>query len=442
MKYCSNCGQPLREGVKVCTNCGAPVKATKDQKSNHDNQKNKTQHVHSNHTQKSNKKMWMIIGIIALLFIALIIAFSILKSQFSPEKQASNIAHAIKKDDEKALSKEVTSGDENLNKEEARAYLDYIKEEDDLNNVANHVEQTAKDVKDKHYKNLSVDANGNNVLNISKDGKKFVFFDNYNFNIPQRSISMYPNESGTITYDLNGNKKHISVDEGDSKSLGTFPIGNYNLKATKEIDDQKFNGALVIDMSQNGATATESFKQIRFNVYTEGDYMLDNVKVYANNKEIGEASSSETYGPYDPNEKVIVYAEGTYEGKTFKSDSVNVTSSSDDDEDVTDVTVRFDDDAIDNYVDQKLESDSADDNSDDSEEVTRANVIDKVESYEGHTLDTDTYTYKEPEITDDGKWGFSFTDKDGDLAGSYTVDRDDGYVTEYDEHGDEVGSGY
>lgn len=144
MKYCSNCGQPLREGVKVCTNCGAPVKATKDQKSNHDNQKNKTQHVHSNHTQKSNKKMWMIIGIIALLFIALIIAFSILKSQFSPEKQASNIAHAIKKDDEKALSKEVTSGDENLNKEEARAYLDYIKEEDDLNNVANHVEQTAK----------------------------------------------------------------------------------------------------------------------------------------------------------------------------------------------------------------------------------------------------------------------------------------------------------
>ena len=35
---------------------------------------------------------------------------------------------------------------------------------------------------------------------------KVCIFDNYNFNIPQRSISMYPNESGTITYDLNGNK--------------------------------------------------------------------------------------------------------------------------------------------------------------------------------------------------------------------------------------------
>lgn len=25
MKYCSNCGNPLRPDVKICTNCGAPV---------------------------------------------------------------------------------------------------------------------------------------------------------------------------------------------------------------------------------------------------------------------------------------------------------------------------------------------------------------------------------------------------------------------------------
>lgn len=83
-----------------------------------------------------------------------------------------------------------------------------------------------------------------------------------------------------------------------------------------------------------------------------------------------------------------------------------------------------------------------DSNSEDSsEKVTRENVIDKVESYEGSTLDTDTYTYKEPEKTDDGKWGFSFEDKEGNLAGSYIID-DDGEVTEYNEDGDKVGSGY
>ena len=126
-------------------------------------------------------------------------------------------------------------------------------------------------------------------------------------------------------------------------------------------------------MSNEDSTAYESFKQKCFNVYVDGGYMLDNVKIYANGKEIGDESSSETYGPYDPDEEVVVHAEG---------------------------------------------------------------------SYEGHTLDTDKYTYKEPEKTDDCKWGFSFTDKNGNLAGSYTVDTDDGYVTEYDEIGDEVGSGY
>lgn len=83
-------------------------------------------------------------------------------------------------------------------------------------------------------------------------------------------------------------------------------------------------------------------------------------------------------------------------------------------------------------------SDSEDDDSSDSDNVTvtRSNVIDLVEDYEGHKLDTSTYTYKEPEKDSDGNWGFSFTDKEGKLAGSYIVDKD-GEVTKYDEHGDE-----
>lgn len=66
--------------------------------------------------------------------------------------------------------------------------------------------------------------------------------------------------------------------------------------------------------------------------------------------------------------------------------------------------------------------------------VTRENVIDLVEDYEGHLLDTDTYTYKEPAQLSDGSWGFSFLDKAGNLAGSYIVSKD-GVVTKYDEKG-------
>lgn len=455
MKYCSNCGQPLREGIKVCTNCGEPVRGAKQHSSQtHQDESQKahsTQHSSQQRHQKgpqqhnNNKKTWIIIAIIAVVLVALIVLFSVLKSQFSPEKQASTIAQSIKKDDAKSLSNKLTTEDGNqLSEEESRAYLDYIKSEDNLDNVGNKVEQKAKDLKRYHYNDVPVDANGNNVLNIKKDGKKYLFFDNYQFNVPQHSVSIYPSDSGKITYELNGEKHNTEVEQDRSKTLGTFPIGNYNLKATKEMDGKKFKGALMIDMGKDASTAYESFKQKRFTVNIDGGSMLDNVKVYANDKEIGDESSYDTYGPYDPDEKVTVYAQGTYEGKSFRSNSVNVTNPTDEDNDVTTVDLSFDEDEIDNYIDEKDKaSEEEDDDSDSSsEEVTRDNVIDKVESYEGHKLDIDTYTYKEPEITDDGKWGFSFTDKDGELAGSYTVDRDDGYVTEYDEHGDKVGSGY
>ena len=58
---------------------------------------------------------------------------------------------------------------------------------------------------------------------------------------------------------------------------------------------------------------------------------------------------------------------------------------------------------------RSLNTDS--DESSSTEKVTRANVIDKVEDYEGHQLDTETYTYKEPEQDENGDWGFSILDK-------------------------------
>lgn len=85
----------------------------------------------------------------------------------------------------------------------------------------------------------------------------------------------------------------------------------------------------------------------------------------------------------------------------------------------------------------KPKDDSSDDSSDHSTKVTRSNVIDKVEEYEGHALNTDKYIFKEPEKTDSGNWGFSYTDKAGKLRGSYIID-EDGNVTKFNEDGEEI----
>ncbi|MBU0437799.1 Ltp family lipoprotein [Staphylococcus succinus] len=88
--------------------------------------------------------------------------------------------------------------------------------------------------------------------------------------------------------------------------------------------------------------------------------------------------------------------------------------------------------AIDNIENNQSNQDT--NHEDDTDTVTRENVIDFIETYEGETLDTVTYTYKEPEQRDDGSWGFAFYTKDDDLAGSYIVD-EDGNVTKYDKNG-------
>lgn len=75
-------------------------------------------------------------------------------------------------------------------------------------------------------------------------------------------------------------------------------------------------------------------------------------------------------------------------------------------------------------------------NTEDNEKdtVTRHNVIDIVEDFEGKPLDTNKYTYKEPEMRSNGEWGFSFEDKQGNLAGSYIIDAN-GTVKKFDKNG-------
>lgn len=53
MKYCSHCGQPLREGVKVCTNCGTSVR---NDGTNYKYSEQRYSH-HQPRSNKSNKNL-------------------------------------------------------------------------------------------------------------------------------------------------------------------------------------------------------------------------------------------------------------------------------------------------------------------------------------------------------------------------------------------------
>jgi len=432
MKYCNNCGAELKPGQRVCTQCGTPVQ----QRS-----------THPTPPKKSKLPIYIIIVAVIVIIIALFTAYKIIDTQLSPTKQAEAISKDLKDQDTDSLANHLTSNGDPISKDEAKAIYKYIDETDSVDRVADELQNSAKNVKNHKLNDHTVTVGDTSLINITQDDKKWGIFKNYIFNVSTEPVSITSNENSTLSYKLNGETKQVKLKQDKTKTLDDFPIGIYDLKATQNVEDKKFKGVVHIDMSESNS-ADLQFKQKRFTVTIDSTYAnSDTLKLYINDKEQPnfDEFDSETYGPYAPDEKVEVYATTKVEGKQFKSSVENI-SSPKEDEDEIDVSLSFDDDAISDYEDKILEketnSESEDDDSDSSseEKVTRENVIDKVESYEGSALDTDNYTYKEPEKTEDG-WGFSFTDKDGELAGSYTID-EDGYVTEYDEDGEEVDSGY
>lgn len=67
--------------------------------------------------------------------------------------------------------------------------------------------------------------------------------------------------------------------------------------------------------------------------------------------------------------------------------------------------------------------------------VSRDQVFNIIETMEG-PMNTDVYEYNEPEEKSDGSFGLAFYNKEtGELAGSYTVDKD-GIPWKYDEDGE------
>lgn len=338
MKYCKNCGNELTEEQKVCTKCGMPV-----------NQQNKTEQPKEQ--KKMSKKTIIIIAIIALLLLLIFAVYKVFDSKLSPVNEAKEISTDIKKGNTKNLKDHLKFNNRNLNQTESRAFYDYIVEADSSDRFADEVESKVKEMQENDEQSTSINADDEAVIQVKKKGKKYGIFDNYDFEVVKESVSINPDTDSTITYEYDGKKQKIKLVEDNEKMFATLPIGNYNLKATKEQGNKKFEGEIIVNMASS-YEAIENFKQknIAVNIDSEYSYGDEDVNIYINGKDRGTYDSyNETvYGPFLPDEKVEVYAEKTVNDKTFKTDTVNVDKAEDGEDEIT-VDLSFDDEAIKDY---------------------------------------------------------------------------------------------
>ncbi|MGO2000344.1 MAG: TcaA NTF2-like domain-containing protein, partial [Staphylococcus saprophyticus] len=197
--------------------------------------------------------------------------------------------------------------------------------------------------------------NGEKVLRISKNGTRYLIFDNMSFTAPTKEAIVKPKQKTTYKFKADDKQKTVVAEKNKPTSLGKFIPGDYTLEAKKEMENGQFNGHLKFNFNNSNNESVdviedfnEAYVQVELNGASEID--TDSVKVKINDKTYDYAKAKE-FGPYPKTKDITVSAEGQAKKKTFKS--AETTVKTDNLKDKTQVTLNFDDDEIEKYVEEK-----------------------------------------------------------------------------------------
>ncbi|CAM3306787.1 TcaA second domain-containing protein [Nosocomiicoccus ampullae] len=188
MKFCKKCGQELRENVKVCTNCGALVDSNS-------NGKSETKSVPDQASkkpidpkiQKRNKLIGIIVGAVLVVIIALYLLGSNLSS---PERTVDKIVEAVENND---VSKLKSAIDTDISDDEANAYFVFINDKHGKKEFLKDVDQLKKDFN--QFNSGKINNGTLELLSVNNDGKKWLLFDNYTFEIPKYQVKVLETDS-------------------------------------------------------------------------------------------------------------------------------------------------------------------------------------------------------------------------------------------------------
>ncbi|MCJ1655499.1 hypothetical protein MT341_01825 [Staphylococcus sp. NRL 18/288] len=297
------------------------------------------------------------------LVLLLVGAFFIVKHQLSPDREGEQIAKAAKSEDIKTLSKFVTTNGRKLSDDELRAYIKLLKTEGNLDNNGNELQKAIKEANHTNKKEISVhDLSGDLILSVKEEGKRYLLFNKYTYEIPQQDFKIKGSDNALLTYTLDGKKREVQLKKQEDVYLGKFTIGDYSLSASKKIGERVHKGKLDLEMMHQTPVATEKFKERWFTIaHTSGALFIENkdTDIYVNDKKVGNyADSLRVYSPYTREENVKIYAIGKMDNKkTFKS---NVVSLNDEFkhaniDGIIDISLNFDEKEIGDYEAKKAD---------------------------------------------------------------------------------------
>lgn len=357
MQKCPECGGNMRDGQRKCRHCGHRIKGQVND--------NKMTRATKESNSTSNLKIRKIIplGIAFFIIVLLIIIFFLVRNFNSPEAQSEILINAIENNDTQKLSTLLSSQNNSVDENEATAYIKYIKKEVGMKQFVKDVNGKITNLNQSKTKEAGfvTAKNGEKVLRISKNGRRYFLFDNMSFTAPTKEAIVKPKYDTTYKFKSQDKQKTVVADKNKTTSLGKFIPGDYELEAKKEMDNGQFSGQLKFNFNNsNNETidVTEDFNEANIQVELNGASKIDKntVKIKINDKTFN-YKKDKSYGPYPKTQEVTISAEGQAKKKTFKSSTTTIKT--DNLRDNTHVSLNFDEDEIEKYVEKKEKEESS-----------------------------------------------------------------------------------
>lgn len=203
MKSCPKCGQQAQDDVQICTQCGHKFDSRQALY-----RKSTDEDIQTNNIKMRKMVPWAI-GFFILILI--IILFFLLRNFNSPEAQTKILVNAIENNDKQKVATLLSTKDNKVDSEEAKVYINYIKDEVGLKQFVSDLKNTVHKLNKSKTSVASYiqTRSGQNILRVSKNGTRYIFFDNMSFTAPTKQPIVKPKEKTKYEFKSGGKKRWL-----------------------------------------------------------------------------------------------------------------------------------------------------------------------------------------------------------------------------------------
>ncbi|MDP4449229.1 teicoplanin resistance protein VanZ [Staphylococcus hyicus] len=350
MKPCPHCKHQRLGDDMICAQCHYQVSFSK-QSLKHPSPKLKTREEAEQSEKQIKLRQIIPVAIFGFILILLFILFLLLRNYNSPEAQAELLINAIDNDDASRVSTLLSSKGNKVGRKEAATYIQFIKKEIGMRQFEKSVYHTVHQLdKNSTVAQYIKTKDQINVLRISKNGRRYLIFDNLSFQAPTKQAEIKANLDATYQFEADGRQKSVVVKKGQTVSLGNYIPGDYVIPAKKETNRGTFEGKLRFSSKSSHnevMKVTEDFDTAQVDINLKNTSGLDEKKTVIINGEKLPYTSEQGFGPFPVNKDLTIQAEGKSHGKTFKTEEKVIKKN--DLKTVNAVTLSFDESEINDF---------------------------------------------------------------------------------------------